>query len=155
MIGTVSETITKEGSLLLISILSGAILMLAYDVIRIARKIIKHGTIIIALEDGIYWLVCACTIFAMLYRENEGLLRWFVLAGIAVGMLIENQCFSPWIIKFFVHVIKVILRYVRKLLNILEKPVKKVGRRGKKIFLFFGKRLKKIGKAIKIGLCKL
>jgi len=147
MSGKISETIAGEGSLLLVSLLFGFALMLAYDIIRIFRHIIRHGTILMAAEDVLYWLFCAVGIFAMLYQENEGLLRWFVLGGVAIGMLVENNFVSPSIVALFVKIIRIWLKIIKKFLHIFGKPLKK-------IHLFFRKELKKIRKAIKIGLSK-
>ena len=66
MNGAVSETIAGEGSLLLASLCFGAALMMLYDIVRIFRNIVKHGTILMAVEDILYWLLCAVGIFAML-----------------------------------------------------------------------------------------
>ena len=83
----------------------------------------------------------------MLYRENDGLLRWFVLGGVAIGMLVENGLFSPWIIRFFVKIIRFSLKVSGKVVGAAARP-------GKKLFLFFRKELKKLRKVIKIGLDK-
>lgn len=147
MSGAVSETIAGEGSLLLVSVLFGIALMLLYDVFRIFRHIIKHGTLLLAVEDSFYWFLCAVGIFAMLYQENNGLLRWFVIGGVAIGMLLENRFLSPWIVRLFVKVLRVWLKSFRKVFQVVEKP-------GKKLFLFFRKQLKKVRKAIKIGISK-
>lgn len=155
MRGAVSETIAGEGSLLLISFGFGILLMLLYDILRIFRRMTRHKTFLLAVEDVIYWMICAVGIFAMLYRENDGLLRWFVLAGVAVGMLLENRYISPIVVKVFVKILRFILRIFGKIFGVLGKPGKAIAYRGKKAALFFRKELKKIKKAIKIGLCKL
>ncbi len=147
MNGAISESIAGEGSLLLVSFLFGAALMLFYDVIRIFRHMRKHGTILMAVEDMLYWLFCAVGIFAMLYRENEGLLRWFVLGGVAIGMLVENTYISPWVVRIFVKILRIWQKIFGKIFGVVEKP-------GKKMFGFFKKELKKIKKAVKIGLSK-
>lgn len=147
MSGAVSETIAGEGSLLLVSVLFGIALMLLYDVFRIFRHILKHGTLLLAVEDSFYWFLCAVGIFAMLYQENNGLLRWFVIGGVAIGMLLENNFLSPWVVRLFVKVLRGWLKYSRKVFQIVAKP-------GKKLFLFFRKQLKKVRKAIKIGISK-
>ena len=95
-----------------------------------------------AVEDAFYWILCAIGIFAMLYQENDGLLRWFVLGGVAIGMLLENALISPWVIRIFVKVIETWLGVFQR-----AKP-------GKKACSFGKKELKKIRKAIKIGLSK-
>ncbi len=147
MSGTISETIAGEGSLLLVSLLFGFALMLVYDIVRIFRHIVRHGTILMAAEDVLYWLFCAIGIFAMLYQENDGLLRWFVLGGVTVGMLLENHFISPVVVSLFVKIIRIWLKIIKKFLHIFGKPLKKV-------CIFFRKELKKIRKAIKIGLSK-
>lgn len=148
MNGAVSGTIAQEGNLLLISLAFGMLLMLGYDVLRILRRMVKHGAVIMAVEDSLYWLSCAVGIFAMLYQENDGLLRWFVLAGIALGMLMENSWISPLVIRIAVVILTALTKRLAKIWKVVEMP-------GKKVFFFFRKQLKKIGKAIKIGLCKL
>lgn len=148
MSGAVSGTITQEGGLLLLSFGVGILLMLSYDILRIFRQVAPHGPILLGVEDVIYWLFCALLIFAMLYQENDGLLRWFVLAGIALGMLAENHFISP-------HVVKMISFIIKKVVWIFSKPFRATAKRGKKIAVFFQKQLKKIEKAIKIGIRKL
>lgn len=101
-----------------------------------------------AVEDILYWLLCAVGIFAMLYQENDGLLRWFVLGGVAVGMLLENSLVSPFVIRIFVRVIRAWLKIIQKMLRFFGRPLKK-------LCLFFRKELKKIRKAIKIGLKRI
>ena len=126
MNGAVSETIAGEGSLLLASLCFGAALMMLYDIVRIFRNIVKHGTILMAVEDILYWLLCAVGIFAMLYQENDGLLRWFVLGGVAVGMLLENSLVSPFVIRIFVRVIRAWLKIIQKMLRFFGRPLKKL-----------------------------
>lgn len=147
MKSSVSETIAGEGSLLFVSFLFGIVLMMLYDIFRIFRRIVKHGIILTAAEDALYWLFCAVGIFAMLYEENDGLLRWFVLGGVAVGMLLENRYISPWVIRLFVKVIRIWLGIFGKAFGVVSKPTKRIR-------LFFRKELKKMVKAIKIGLSR-
>lgn len=147
MIGTVSGTIAREGSLLLASFLFGMVLMILYDIFRIFRHIVKHGTVLTAVEDVLYWFFCAIGIFAMLYQENDGLLRWFVIGGVAFGMLLENSCISPWIVGIFVKIIRVWQKIFGKVFYTVKKP-------GKKALFFFKKEWKKVKKAVKIGISK-
>lgn len=155
MMTEISDTIAGEGMLLLISLLQGIILMAAYDVLRIFRRMVRHGVFWLAFEDVIYWTGCSLAIFSMLYRENEGAMRWFVFAGTAIGMLMENHFISPWVIKAAVAVLSFFAKIIKKVVSILVKPCKKIKRKGSRVYQFLKKRLKKIGKAIKIGLCKL
>ena len=140
----VSESILTEVRFFLISILSGATLIFFYDIFRVLRRVIVHGAIWIAIEDFLYWFVCAVLFFAMLYQENDGLVRGFAMGGLFLGMLGYNHFLSPVILRYAVMILGFFIKILRKICGILIKPLKKV----KKI-------LKKIGKAIRIGLYKL
>lgn len=154
MSSAVSETITKEGGLLLLSFGFGILLMLFYDVLRIFRQLVAHGAILMSAEDIIYWLCCSLLAFAMLYRENDGLLRWFVLAGMALGMIVENSFLSPYIVKLFSFLLSKIFGILSKAIKIFTGPFRAAGKRGKKFYFLIQKQLKKMGKAIKIGIRK-
>ena len=64
-------------------------MMISYDVIRIFRRLIPHGTAAVAVEDILYWLICGVSIFRMLYLENSGAIRGF--AAVVLGMLLYLQ----------------------------------------------------------------
>lgn len=69
----------------------GIFMMSLYDLIRIFRRLIRHGTAAIAVEDLLYWLVCGVLIFRMLYVENSGAVRGFAIAAVVLGMLLYLQ----------------------------------------------------------------
>ncbi len=66
-------------------------MMIAYDGVRIFRRIIPHGGAAVALEDLLYWLVCGVCIFRMLYLENSGAIRGFAIAAVVLGMILYLQ----------------------------------------------------------------
>ncbi len=140
----VSESILTEARFLMISILSGAGMIFLYDFFRIFRRVVHHGTVWIAIEDFFYWLFCALFIFAMLYQENDGLIRGFAMGGLLIGMFFYNRFVSPFLIKYAAKILGFLLKILGKILQIFIKPLKKV----KKL-------LKKLFKLVKIGLCKL
>lgn len=148
---TISETITQEAMFFGISILVGAALFLLYDVLRIFRRIFPHGNIWIGIEDFVYWLVCTGTVFAMLYWENDGMVRGFALLGLVFGMLLYYLFLSRYIICINVLLLKTALGYIKKVLCFFFAPILQIGRKGLRFFI---KRLKKIARAVKIGLCK-
>ena len=71
--------------------LLGVLMMISYDVIRIFRRLIPHGTAAVAVEDILYWLICGVSIFRMLYLENSGAIRGFAIAAVVLGMLLYLQ----------------------------------------------------------------
>lgn len=147
-----SEVIGEEALFFGLSILVGMGLVLVYDVFRILRRVIRHGSILIGIEDILFWILCTITVFVLLYRENDGMLRLFTFIGIMVGMGIYYGLFSRFILRFFVWLLGGVLKGIQKGSTILFGPVIKIVR---KVVLFLKKQLKKLYKAIKIGLCKL
>ena len=89
-----SEVIGNEAYFFGISIVVGVGLRLAYDVLRILRRVIKHGNFWIGIEDLLYWLLCTIVVFLLLYLENDGMLRLFAFVGILGGMGIYQLLFS-------------------------------------------------------------
>ena len=148
---TVSASISNEAILLGISVCVGAGLFFLYDVLRIFRRIKKHGTVFIGVEDFLYWLICAVVVFLMLYQANDGMIRGFALGGILIGVLAYYFLLSRFVIKINVMVWKRVLQVIGKLCSFLFGPIVK---NGKKILLFFRRQLKKLCKAVKMGLCK-
>lgn len=133
----ISAAIGAEAMFFVASVLEGVGLVLVYDIFRIIRRVMKHGNIWISMEDIVYWLFCTISVFLLLYRENDGLMRAFSFLGILLGSVTYYFLFSRFVIKIGVLVLM---------------PFSKIG---KKILLFFKKVLKKVYKTIKMGLCKL
>jgi spore cortex biosynthesis protein YabQ len=156
-----NEDIMAELYFLLHSFGLGVLIMILYDVLRIFRKLVPHSVFALALEDLVYWLVCGICIFVMLYRENNGSIRWFAVAGVACGMLLYNGTISTYITDGISKVLKFILQIFGKVFNVLLWPLKKVfgvvkkleknaENKGKKVMGFHKKRLKKVLKTVKI-----
>lgn len=86
-----SEGIIFELQFFSRSFMLGVAMMIAYDGIRIFRRILPHGTGAVAIEDLLYWLVCGVCIFRMLYLENSGAVRGFAIAAVVIGMIMYLQ----------------------------------------------------------------
>ena len=148
----VSEAIGSELFFLGLSVLCGIGLVFAYDIFRIVRRLVPHGNLWIGVEDICYWMFCTVAVFLLLYQGNDGRMRGFAFLGIITGGTVYALLLSRIVVKMCVKIFGVILKYLRKVLSILGKPFVK---NGKKIGVFLKKQLKKIYKAIKMGLCKL
>ena len=89
-----SSEITWEAELFLTAIGLGGRMMLIYDVLRIYRYLVPHCRLARDAEDILYWIYCALWAFAVAFKENDGSIRWFYLAGIAIGMILWTVIFS-------------------------------------------------------------
>lgn len=68
--------------------------MAAYDVLRLFRLMIRHGTWWLELEDFGYWIGCTILVFRMLFYANNGVLRGYVILFVFAGMLLYDRIVS-------------------------------------------------------------
>ena len=81
-----SETIRQEVLFFASSVYTGIMLTLAYDMLRMFRGVIRHGSLAVNLEDLIYWVITAFVICKMTYEKNHGEFRGYAFLGILTGV---------------------------------------------------------------------
>lgn len=160
-----SREIVQELTFFTHSVLMGLVITFVYDWIRVLRKLFRHGTALMSAEDLLFWLTCGIGVFYMLYRENNGILRWFAVVGAALGMMIYktiiknrfvnivSKCIHK-IMWFVFRVIQVVLKPLKCLFFAARRCVRFVWRKLKKVKLFIKKRLTVCLKTIRMILCK-
>lgn len=114
-----SQLILIEIYIFCSSIMLGIIMAIAYDVLRIFRRIIKRGLVLVAIEDVIALSIASIITFNMIFTNNSGNVRSYILVGIIIGILLYMVSIS----KFFVGVTS---KYILILLQKLGKPFKMV-----------------------------
>lgn len=157
-----SGQIVEEGQFLLYCFLAGICITVVYDCLRIFRRVKRHGTAWIAFEDLIFWIAAALFLFYVLYKTNNGIIRWFSIAGAGVGMLIYKYVIGEHLVEIMSTVIKRILDVVSRFFKILFRPLKRLinrvsskWKKGKrKIKKQVKKKLTSQIKKVKITLCK-
>ena len=110
-----NEEIIMQLRFFVISILWGAIVILTYDALRIFRRLKKHGNIMIAAQDILFWMAASIFIFVMIYQVNDGIIRGFCILGMTIGMVLYHFILSEFIVTM-----------VTKLLQLLLTPFKLV-----------------------------
>ena len=123
----VSQNIAKEVMFLFHSFFLGMVITFFYDGFLIVRKLFKHTMFLISLEDLIFWIACALSVFYVLYEENNGMLRWFAVAGAALGMFMYKKTLSPLIILTVTKVFCFLLNLAGKIFRMIMKPFQFVG----------------------------
>lgn len=155
----VSAGIYEELALLCCFFLVGVFLAASYDVLRIFRGLVPHGTFLINLEDLLYWIYVAVVVFVVLYDKNDGQLRGYVFGALIVGMTVYGCSFSricvPPIICLLRRVLGFMLRPLRRGFAFLGAKRRKGQDFCGKVWTCQKKRLKKLWKMVKMCLCKL
>lgn len=113
------EFIVHEALLMLDSLYIGFVIMAGYDVLRLLRRIVKHNNLFVNIEDFIFWVIAGFVVFSLVYSENDGSLRWFIIVGVCLGIIIYEKSFGSFLVKYTA-------KYVGKIINIvLKKPLAK------------------------------
>lgn len=128
----VSQDIAKEVVFLFHSFLLGAVITFGYDGFLILRKLFRHTSFLISLEDLVFWITCAIGVFCVLYEENNGTLRWFAVAGAALGMAVYKKTVSPLLIHIVYKALSFVLHVIGKAVKVLLKPFGILGSRAAK-----------------------
>lgn len=144
-----SQEIIQEVTFFLHSVLMGLLITFAYDWIRVIRKLVRHGNFLISVEDLIFWLACGIVVFYMLYRENNGVLRWFAVVGASLGMLLYKTVIRDWFVYVMSTCIYKILWFIFRIIQIVLKPLKWLFFKGKRIVQFVAKKIKKCQEFVK------
>ena len=132
-----SGVIVKELQTVGVAVCSGVLVTFVYDLLRIFRRGIDHGNLWIGIEDFFFWVWTTFWIFSVLYRENDGALRFYTMLSMMVGMIAYHKLVSERFVKIFGRIFK-------KILGILGYPMKKL----KKFTIFLGNKLKMSWKQI-------
>lgn len=156
-----SNPLIGENQFLFYSIVMGIFITFVYDLLRILRRVIPHNAFFVSLEDLIFWVFCAVSVFLMMLRLSDGTLRWFAVLGALAGMLVYKKTVSGFFVKTVSKLLGGILGVIRKILLFLSRPFRFAGRKGRetvrrgarrgKLFLrYLKKRLTRLPKMLKI-----
>lgn len=124
-----SAEVIDQGIFWLYCFVTGAVITFIYDQIRIVRRVLPHGSVLVAIEDLLFWFFAGIVIFSLLYRMNAGTLRWFAVFGLAAGMFLYKKIFRDFLVNFMSTVIRRVLDIVVRILsiplNFVKRPVLK------------------------------
>lgn len=142
-----SQIIAGEAYFFLASLLTGALILFGYDILRGLRRGVPHSGSMISLEDFFYWSAAGAVVFFTAYQRNSGSVRGYAVAALVLGMILYYQTLSPlvlWIVSFvFGHFYRGIGTFCRLILSPAGKSLKKVWK-------IAGKILKKRVKEVRI-----
>lgn len=119
----------SEGVFLLHSLIMGVFVTFVYDILRIIRRVIPHGSFCVSVEDFIFWVYCGAEVFLLMYHESNGTLRWFAVTGALVGMFLYKKLFGRLFVKYVSRGLGMLLKGIGRIWKRLFRPVRLAGRK--------------------------
>lgn len=115
-------SVSGQAQVFLYSVMGGILIAFIYDVFRIKRKAIKTSSIVIYLEDFIYWIIVAVVMFALVYYSNEGEIRGYIFIGTVLGVILYALMFSKIIMKSSLFIIGIICKVFKAVWMVITYP---------------------------------
>lgn len=100
---------------------NGAIMCGIYDIIRIKRRVHKTSIVVLVIEDIIYNIVLALTLFRLIYIYNDGYIRIFAIIVTYIGMYVFEILAGKFIVECGSKIINLIRSKSIGIINKIEK----------------------------------
>lgn len=97
-----------------------------YDIIKTFRRIIKHNSFFVHLEDLLYWLIVTFALFYVLLVKNSGEVRGFCIIALLIGIGVYSIALSNTIVKLLTRIINCFLKMVMRIAKIILMPINKL-----------------------------
>ena len=117
-------SMSGQAWLFLSTVLVGMAVGFFYDCFRIFRKVVRHATISVQIEDIIFWLAATVLVFYFMLHRNFGEIRPFALIGIVCGAVFYFATVSQIIIKVAVTVINFVKKVIVTVVGIIIMPLR-------------------------------
>ena len=112
----------NENEFLLHALLMGIFITFVYDLLRIFRRILSHNSFFVSLEDLGFWIYCGAEVFLLMYRESNGMLRWFAVLGALLGMALYKKLISPFFVRYVSWILGKMMKGIGKFLHFIFIP---------------------------------
>jgi len=113
-----------QGLLFLTTVAAGFAIGFVYDIFRIVRKTVPHSHLMVQVEDVLYWVAVSLLMFYFMLHRNYGEIRFFSIAGAALGMILYFYSVSVIVMKVSVAVIGFMQKVILAVVGILLAPFK-------------------------------
>lgn len=113
------------------AIMLGVMWGVIYDILRVFRRVKKCKVLRMGIEDTVYWFIMSVILVVFLYHNNGGIIRAYVIIGIAMGMFLYELSIGRFAVKylseFFCWFNKKIYKFIHWVLKKVFKPFKMIG----------------------------
>ena len=138
-----NEFILAEINFFLASFLWGTVLFLVYDFFVIIRRIVHHLKIMTAIEDIGFWFTAGILIFRMMYQLNDGVIRYYAIISLILGMKLYQITLSKLIVKIGSSIGLWCKKQLIRFLYFIASPVRFLYKQIKRFIRFIGLMIKK------------
>ena len=145
---------TEEGRFIIHAFVAGIVVTYSYDLLRIFRRVIPHKNILVSLEDILFWIYCAISVFLLMYYEGNQTLRWFAVCGALAGMFLYLKLVSPIFVNISVRLLQKLILVFNRIFQLMINPILRVFRRIKKNLRFAKKKLTLSAKGLRMRIKK-
>ncbi len=98
------------------SVLLGGMLSVVYDIFRLDRMIFKRSVLAVALEDVLFFIITAMSIFCLQLVTTNGQIRSFIFIGIIVGFIILRLTLSRFV-DLLLKPLKKLVKFIKTKYN--------------------------------------
>lgn len=109
-----------------IYVIVGILLGFIFDIFRALRKSIKNSTVATNIEDILFVIISFIIITTVVQIISKGELRFYILLGIILGILIYFLSVSKYIIAGETWILKSIIKILKSIYNFFIKFFKKI-----------------------------
>jgi len=107
-----------------VAIMGGMLLGSIWDIYRLLRHYIKLGSAGTAIGDIVYWIISIYIGVQILFDLSYGNVRFFILMGFMMGALLYFYGISRYILRLIIFIVNTILKFIKKIINLLIGPLK-------------------------------
>ena len=91
--------ITREVTIFLYFILAGMIGSVFFDLLRAIRHNRRNNTLIVALEDFLFWLLIGALFLSFIYLLDAETIRFYMFIGMFLGSCLYFLTFGKYVYK--------------------------------------------------------
>lgn len=117
--------VENQAYLFLVFSLTGIMIGCLFDIFRVSRKLFKTPNFITYIEDLLFWILTGILILYTAWYFNDGELRFFMILGLTIGIIIYILTISNIFVKISFNILnklKNIIIHLLKLISNIFKP---------------------------------
>lgn len=117
-------SVGEQAYIFLCSLAGGMLIAFIYDLFRIKRKAMRTRSIVIHIEDFLYWVIIAIVMIAVVYYSNQGEIRGFIFIATLMGVFLYTFLLSKVIIASSMLIIRAVTRAILIIWKVVTYPLR-------------------------------